>query len=161
MALREELEKEEARFDALEIALTELQGAYEELQSRFAPMLARKTAAIFERLTAGRYTELLLQRNLTALVQRQGDAVPHESTQLSRGTCEQLYLSLRLGLLELLDAEGRCPLILDDAFVSFDGERLRLALELLEEISSKRQIILFTCQKRERKTLEKIKKADR
>lgn len=160
-SLEEELAREEERYAALDIALEELRGAYEELQSRFSPMLARRSAAIFARLTDGRYSEVLLQQSLTALVQRRGDNVPHESALLSRGAVEQLYLSIRLALLDLLDEEGRCPLILDDTFVSFDGERLRLAMELLLEIGEKRQIILFTCQKREREILEKIKKADR
>ena len=160
-SLTDELSREEERYAALEMALEELRGAYEELQSRFSPMLARRTAAIFARLTNGRYSEVLLQRSLTAFVQRKGDNVPHESVLLSKGAVEQLYLSLRLALLELLDEEGRCPLVLDDTFVSFDGERLRLAMELLLEISERRQIIVFTCQKRESNTLEKIKKADR
>jgi len=161
LSLSDELSREEEHYAALEAALEELRGAYEELQSRFSPMLARRTAAIFAHLTGGRYSEVLLQRSLTALVQRRGDNTPHESALLSRGAAEQLYLSLRLALLELLDSEGHCPLVLDDTFVSFDTERLRLALELLLEIGETRQIIVFTCQKRERKTLEKIKKADR
>lgn len=160
-SLTDELGREEERYAALETALEELRGAYEELQSRFSPMLARRTAGIFARMTGKRYSEVLLQRSLTALVQRRGDNTPHESALLSRGAAEQLYLSLRLALLELLDGEGYCPLVLDDSFVSFDGERLRLAMELLLEISETRQIIVFTCQKRERKTQEKIKKADR
>ena len=159
-ALETELHREEERFAALELALAELQGAYEELQSRFSPMLARRTAELFERLTGDRYTEVLLQRSLSALVQRRGDSVPHESTGLSSGALAQLYLSLRLALLELLDEDGHCPLILDDAFASFDTERLRLALELLLEESRRRQIILFTCQSRERHMLEEIKDAD-
>lgn len=160
-SLETERGREEERYAALELALAELRGAYEELQSRFSPMLARRTADRFEELTAGRYGEVLLQRSLSALVQRKGESVPRESALLSRGAMEQLYLALRIALLELLDEDGRCPLVLDDAFVSFDGERLRLALELLEELGKKRQVILFTCQKRERETLEKIKKADR
>jgi len=160
-SLCDELQREEEKYAALEIALQELQSAYEELQSRFSPLLARRTAAIFSRLTGGRYSEVLLQQSLTALVQRRGESVPRESALLSRGAAEQLYLSLRLALLDLLDEEGCCPLVLDDAFVSFDVERLRLALELLLEIGEKRQIILFTCQNRESSMLEEIKKADR
>ena len=41
------------------------------------------------------------------------------------------------------------PLILDDALVSFDDDRLRAALDYLLAESEKRQILLFTCQKRE------------
>lgn len=155
-ALESEHSREEERYTALDIALEELRGAYEELQSRFSPMLARKTADLFELLTDGRYGEVLLQRNLTALVQRRGESVPHESAFLSRGAAGQLYLTLRLGLLELLDEEGLCPLILDDAFVSFDDERLRRTLVLLKELGEKRQIILFTCQKREMRMMQEM-----
>ena len=41
------------------------------------------------------------------------------------------------------------PLILDDALLSFDDERLHAALDYLLEESKHRQILLFTCQKRE------------
>ena len=46
------------------------------------------------------------------------------------------------------------PLVLDDALVHFDGERLALALDLLKELAKTRQILLFTCQNRERLYLE-------
>ena len=41
------------------------------------------------------------------------------------------------------------PILLDDALAAFDDERLTLALELLWELSSEQQMLLFTCQKRE------------
>ena len=40
--------------------------------------------------------------------------------------------------------------ILDDALVSFDDRRLRAALDVLLAESEQRQILLFTCQNRER-----------
>ena len=42
-----------------------------------------------------------------------------------------------------------CPLILDDAFVNFDDARLEQALLLLKELAGERQVILFSCHKRE------------
>jgi uncharacterized protein YhaN len=42
------------------------------------------------------------------------------------------------------------PLVLDDALVRFDDVRLAEALRILQEVSQKKQIILFTCQSRER-----------
>ena len=41
-------------------------------------------------------------------------------------------------------------MILDDALVSFDDRRLRAALDVLLAESEQRQILLFTCQTRER-----------
>ena len=58
---------------------------------------------------------------------------------------------MRLAVCDLvLPGEDPAPLILDDALVNFDDERLSLALKLLQDLSSRRQILLFTCQSRER-----------
>ena len=52
-------------------------------------------------------------------------------------------------LLALALPEGAsCPLILDDTLVNLDPVRTQQAMELLGEISKRRQVILFTaCQK--------------
>ena len=40
-------------------------------------------------------------------------------------------------------------MVLDDALVRFDDDRLTAALKLLQEIAREKQVILFTCQNRE------------
>ena len=65
----------------------------------------------------------------------------------SDGTMDQLYLALRLAVAEELTPEA--PLILDDALVRFDDQRMKAAMEILKETSKNRQVICFTCQKRE------------
>ncbi len=73
---------------------------------------------------------------------------------MSQGTADQAYLALRLAICLLALPEGEtAPLILDDALVSFDDARLRLALELLRDLAGERQVLLFTCQSRERQAL--------
>ena len=54
----------------------------------------------------------------------------------------------------MLPGEDPAPLVLDDALVNFDGKRLALALDLLRELGKTRQILLFTCQNRERLYLQ-------
>jgi uncharacterized protein YhaN len=148
--LEDEHREQSRRFLALELAVDTLREANAELQSRFSPRLAHRAAELMSRLTGGRYTELTLDRELSALVRRAGDTLPHETSFLSRGACDQFYLALRLALCELTLPEAEaCPIVLDDALVNFDDERLGLALELLQELSEKRQIILFTCSSRE------------
>ena len=69
---------------------------------------------------------------------------------LSQGAADQLYLAVRLAICDLvLPEEKHVPLILDDALLSFDDDRLHAALDYLLEESESRQILLFTCQKRE------------
>jgi len=149
-AMEDEYEEQRRAFDALELAITVLREANTELQSRFSPRLAHRTAELMAYLTGGRYSELTLHKELDAMVRRAGDAIPHETAFLSRGACDQFYLALRLALCELtLPETPVCPIVLDDALVNFDDERLGLALDLLEELSKQRQILLFTCQRRE------------
>ena len=71
----------------------------------------------------------------------------------SEGTVDQLYLALRLAVAEELTPQA--PLILDDALVRFDGQRLTQAVALLEESAACKQVILFTCQDRENRALGK------
>ena len=149
-ALRAALDRDRRTSDALYVALAELTSADEERQARFAPELSRRTGEYFRALTGGRYETLALDRELTAAVTGAGEALPRPDRSLSRGTREQLYLALRLALCE----ENDCPLILDDALAFFDDERLALALDLLRELSQTRQILLFTCQSREKRLLE-------
>ena len=71
-------------------------------------------------------------------------------SQLSQGTADQLYLAVRLAICEMvLPAERAVPIVLDDALVNFDDQRMAAALDYLLELSSQRQILLFTCQRRE------------
>ena len=62
---------------------------------------------------------------------------------LSEGARDQLFLSLRLALLERRAGEP-LPFVGDDLLASFDDARTRRTLELLAEFGAKRQTILFT-----------------
>ena len=149
-ALRSARDRDERTFAALSTALDELAAADEEMQARFAPALSRRTERVFRALTGERYDSLTLDRDLTAAVRRTGEKMPRADLFLSRGTRDQLYLALRLALSE----DSDCPLILDDALLTFDDERTGLALDFLRELSETRQILLFTCRSREKRTLE-------
>jgi DNA repair exonuclease SbcCD ATPase subunit len=139
-----------AQEQALELALEAMAAADSQLQSRFSPQLAKKAAQIFAQLTDGRYDEVTLARDLTAKARRTGDAVGWETDYLSAGARDGLYLALRLAVCDLaLPGDDPCPLVLDDAFVTFDEARMEKALELCRELAKKRQILLFTCHERE------------
>ena len=64
---------------------------------------------------------------------------------MSDGTCDQLYLALRLATLEWrLETSEPMPFIVDDILVNFDDDRSKATLKILEDISKKTQVILFT-----------------
>ena len=64
---------------------------------------------------------------------------------MSDGTCDQLYLALRLATLEWrLETSEPMPFIVDDILVNFDDDRSKATLKILADISKKNQVILFT-----------------
>ena len=61
-----------------------------------------------------------------------------------------MYLAVRLAMCELArEGAEKCPIILDDTLVNFDDDRAHRAVSLLHTLSKERQIILFTCHKRD------------
>ncbi len=69
--------------------------------------------------------------------------------ELSRGTAEELYLSIRLGLIrDLSKREEPLPIIMDDIFVNMDDYRAPAAVGALKEIMETNQLLVFTCHKR-------------
>ena len=141
---------------ALEIAQQTLAAATEQLQRRFAPRITERAKELFARLTDGRYDRLNLTRELAVDAAAAGELTVRSAQWRSEGTVDQLYIALRLAVAEELTPEA--PLVLDDALVRFDDQRLQNALRLLDETAASKQVILFTCQDRERKLLAQAKK---
>ncbi|NCB52805.1 MAG: hypothetical protein EOM54_13170 [Clostridia bacterium] len=147
---REEIATQENKYTALQIAAGALSGVYSDMQKRFSPILGTEAGKIMRGLTGGKYEKLLFDRTFGAEVREAGAPVAHSALSLSAGTADQLYFSLRLAMCRLLSGKSEpCPIILDDALVSFDDARLSSALALLKDLSVERQIIIFTCQDRE------------
>lgn len=152
-ALSARLAREQETLDALELALEGLSAANARLQSRFSPAVSRLAGEYLSRLTGGRYETLAFDRDFHVSALAEG--LPRESWLLSQGTADQAYLALRLAVCTLtLDKEA--PVVLDDALVSFDDARVGLALELLKEFARTRQVLLFTCQSREKAALQTL-----
>lgn len=141
-------------YHALALAMETLSDANGELQSRFSPALGREAAHIFSALTGGQYDRIYLDRTLQASAAAAGDPTAHSAALLSQGCADQLYLALRLAISRMVLPQDRSiPLILDDALMSFDDARLAHALDFLVQEAKTRQILLFTCQGRERALL--------
>jgi len=148
------------QYAALGEAISALQGAELELRTRFSPALNRSTARYFSRLTGGAYQDVTLDRDFSAAAEPSGSFALQSAALFSQGTADQLYLSLRLALCDLVLPSGQAvPLILDDALSSFDDRRAALALSLLKERAGRQQILLFTCHKREAAILEELSEA--
>lgn len=152
---QEQLQALQDEYDAIALAMDALTQANTVLQNRFSPALGARAAEIFSAITGGRYDKVLLSRDFSLSAEMAGDPVSRSVRLLSQGASDQLYLAVRLAICDMvLPGDKRVPLILDDALVTFDDDRLRAALDYLLAESHRRQILLFTCQKREADYLE-------
>ena len=143
----------EQTYCALERAQSALVTARQELQRRFAPRITKRTQELFGQLTGDRYDRLVLSEDLSVQAGAQGEDVLRSQQWRSDGTVDQLYLALRLAVAQELIPDA--PLILDDALVRFDDQRLAAALEILRQEAQDKQVILFTCQTREKTIMER------
>jgi len=152
--LRAAHEANEEEYEALTLAMSVLDEANTELQQRFSPIVGSLAGKLMAAMTDGAYDMVSFDREFNFTAARTGEA-EHGAEYLSTGTSAQLYLAVRLAICLLaLSEEESCPIILDDALLGFDDKRAKAALELLKELSKERQIILFTCQSREKMLLE-------
>ena len=142
-------------YEAVTVAMQALEEANEALQQRYSPRLNALAGAYFARLTGDRYTHVTLNRDMEGEVTQSEAVLPRSALTLSRGSTDQLYLAVRLAVYELC-LDSRPPVVLDDALTTFDDARLKLALQLLQELAETEQILLFTCQKREGAALEEL-----
>ena len=139
----------EETYEALTIALDTLSQARAELQRRFAPRVTQRAQETLSKLTGGRYHSLTMGEDFSLQAGAGQEDVLHAAIWRSDGTVDQLYLSLRLAVAEEVTPDA--PLVLDDALVRFDDERMAAAVEILRELAKDKQVICFTCQNREAK----------
>ena len=137
---------------ALELAEETLRQSAKETGDAGADAMKRKASKILAQITEGRYQGIELDGERRLSVWDGVRRIPAE--RLSRGTIEQIYLSVRLAAAELL-LEEEIPLIFDDAFAFYDDKRLESALKWLSR--SGKQVIIFTCQNREEEIVNKLR----
>lgn len=120
--------------------------ARERYERERQPAVVRTAARIFVEMTGGRYTDVIvpLDKERISVVSASGAVLP--TSDLSRGTAEQLYLALRVGLIESFGEQGpHLPVLMDDIVVNYDLERLAGAGAAVSALASSRQVIFFTC----------------
>ena len=140
---------------SFELAKEILAESYEEMRNTVTPKFTQELSKNISEITEKKYSKIMFNDEQGLIVELEsGNYVP--ASKLSIGTIDQLYLSLRLSMIDELSEEN-LPIILDEAFAYYDTERLTNILKYLDEKYKTHQIILFTCTNREKEILEKIK----
>ncbi|MBP3800514.1 MAG: hypothetical protein J6I85_00540, partial [Clostridia bacterium] len=148
---KEDLEKLNT---SMEITKNILEEAYEEMKNSVTPKFTNNLSQIISVITNNKYNKIKFNDENGIIVELEnGDYV--ETNNLSIGTIEQLYLSLRISMIDEL-SEEKLPLFLDETFAYYDEERLRNVLMFLIKESRRRQVFIFTCSKREIDALKSL-----
>lgn len=139
-------ERERDRLALLEAILAR---AEREFREEHQPDVLRRASDYFARITNGRYRRIDVLDDDKGLlgVTPEGRSEPiGVGEPISQGTLDQIFLCLRLGMLDHLD-EGRerLPLILDDALLRMDDQRRPAVYALLANIAPTRQVWILTC----------------
>jgi DNA repair exonuclease SbcCD ATPase subunit len=148
---RIEAEARAARYEVEVRSLTRLRRALEDARAfardaYFAPVL-RELQPLLCILHPGAKLMIDDTTLLPATLTRNGQ---EESLEiLSGGTREQLAILTRLAFARLFAAAGRSvPVILDDALVHSDDDRIEAMFDALHRTSRDQQILVFTCRQR-------------
>lgn len=121
-----------------------------EAQSKFEkerqPDVLRHSEGYFRGMTGGRYQAVFSPLGSSEIHVKDHDDSTKQPAQLSRGAREQLFLSLRFGLVrDLGQRSERLPVIIDEALVNFDPDRGRRAAHAFVELAEQNQVLVFTC----------------
>ena len=137
--------------ESIELVKKLLARAYDNMKNSVSPVFTKKLSENVKTITKGKYCKLNFNDEQGLIVELEnGNYIPAE--RLSIGTIDQLYLSLRLAMLDEISNE-KVPIILDEAFAYYDNERLKNILLYLVKEFNDRQIIIFTCTDREKNIL--------
>lgn len=140
---------------ALELAAAEIDRLSSEYYEESLDELGSAVSKWMSQLTAGKYDHAIVKEDGKLFILADGKEVMPEA--LSHGTLEQIYLAFRLAVGEIVTKEEPMPVIFDEAFGMYDEKRLMQTLRALDcQIRKEqgRQILIFTCQKREMELLE-------
>ena len=152
--IHEHLKEIEQKNYEINLAKDFLEKAYEKMKKNITPKFTFNLSENIKNITNGKYTNINVNDENGLIVEIQnGEYIPAE--RLSIGTIDQLYLSLRISMIEEISKE-KMPIILDEAFAYFDDERLENILKYLTQKYKQHQLIIFTCTNREKKILDKL-----
>jgi uncharacterized protein YhaN len=131
----------------------------EDYEQHRQPETLREASNYLNQLTGGRYTRIWTPLAHDILFVDTAEGQPLSVQVLSRGTREQLFVSLRLALVSAYARRGiHLPMILDDVFVNFDAGRTRIACSVLRDFARQgHQLLVFTCHEHVWRMFQELK----
>lgn len=143
--------KNTVELEAVKMALTTIQELSADIHDGFGNQLNQAVSEVISEITQNKYTDLKIDEKLEVKVGWNGEYLPLD--RLSAGTIDQVYFALRLAIADLLLDQEEVPLLFDDSLALYDETRVK---SLLPRLAQRKQVLLFTCHRRERKLFEEL-----
>ncbi len=127
------------------LAKTLIDDTLREYERTKVPDVLRRAGGHMKTMTGGAYVRMHFAEGDGLRVFTPDDE-PKGTQELSRGTHEQLYLAVRLGLIESFsEANVALPLVLDDVLVNADPQRAERIAWVLAQVAERQQLLFLTC----------------
>jgi hypothetical protein len=126
------------------IAYRTLDAALSLWEAQKQPQVYETAEMLLRLMTDDRWVKLSLKLEGVLEVTR-ADGATFTPRELSLGTRQQVYLSLRMALLWQSEEGAHLPLVADDILVNFDDERRKGAARAFNLLAQRRQVIMMTC----------------
>ncbi|MBK1669660.1 hypothetical protein CKO28_16600 [Rhodovibrio sodomensis] len=141
-----EVERIYRQWQTYESARVLIEETLERFERERQPAVFARASARLAAFSHGRYTQIRQAEAGQDFRVIDADNRPVQPIDLSRGTREQLYLAVRLGLIEEFAQRGTSlPLVLDEILVNFDPDRMAAVAGELARFAADHQVLLFTC----------------
>lgn len=154
--VEEELEDARRQLDHIEreIGILEvLKEVFPEARTRAVSgifsLLSKASSSYIGLMTGGKYDRMEISEDFSPMLHSDARGMlidgRTERHLLSAGTSDQVLLSVRLAVADLMSQGKRPPVIMDDPFVHFDPVRRQAGIEALKKIAGAYQVIVLTC----------------
>jgi len=132
---------------ALAWSVNSLEGLRIEFEQSHQPPILARAREYLSRLSGERYNNIWTPMGERTLCVDDANGNTLRIEHLSGGTREQLFLAIRLAMIEHFSNLGvELPIVLDDILVNFDEQRTRAAIEeLMQQTGDNQQVLFFTC----------------
>jgi uncharacterized protein YhaN len=150
--LMQKQKENELELNALNLAIDTIEELSVNIHDSFGLQLNDAVSNIIDSVTGHKYRDIKIDERLNIKLGWNDRYVLLD--RLSAGTIDQVYFALRMAVCDLLLGKEPMPLILDDSFVLYDDNRVKAVLS--EIAGGRQQVILFSCQKRERQIIEEL-----
>ena len=148
----EKIENAKVEIAAIETAKTNIEEIASEIRNSFGKKLNEQASYYMSKITNGKYDNLVIDDKLNISINSKKSLI--SASKLSKGTIEQIYMSLRLAAADIIFEKDKKPILLDDAFVMYDNKRMGNTIKFMA--GNMNQVILFSCHTREKVMADKL-----